>query len=113
MAYLVYDLIIKLADKDYTNNTVIQALITLIITVFLGGYFSKWLEHKNARKIELYRIRTDISLKVIDYASILFHHPERDHAKIIDNLLRWNGVSSTQKSEAKNGRNQETVRRGL
>lgn len=76
VAYLVYDLIIKLADKDYSNNTVIQALITLIVTVFIGGYFSKWLEHRNALKIELYKIRTDISLKVIDCASILLHHPE-------------------------------------
>ena len=38
-AYLIYDLIIKLSEKDFSNNTVIQALITLIITVFLGGYF--------------------------------------------------------------------------
>ena len=44
--YLVYDLIIKLSEKDFSNNTVIQALITLIITVFLGGYFSKYLEKK-------------------------------------------------------------------
>lgn len=38
-AYLIYDLIIKLSEKDFSNNTVVQALITLVITVFLGGFF--------------------------------------------------------------------------
>lgn len=36
-----------------------------------------------------------------------------DHAKIIDNLLRWNRVGDTQKSEARNGRNSEAIRRGI
>ena len=69
IVYLIYDLIIKLADKDFSNNTVIQALITLIITVFIGGYFSKWLELRNTKKIELYKIQTNISLVLIDLAS--------------------------------------------
>ena len=42
LGYLIYDLILKLADKDFSNNTVIQALITLIITVFIGGYFEEF-----------------------------------------------------------------------
>ncbi|NLT12448.1 MAG: hypothetical protein GXY06_08575 [Clostridiaceae bacterium] len=28
VAFLLYDLVVKLADKDYSNNTVIQTLIT-------------------------------------------------------------------------------------
>ncbi|MFR8100345.1 MAG: hypothetical protein ACLU76_10085 [Ruminococcus bicirculans (ex Wegman et al. 2014)] len=72
--YLIYDLIIKLADKDFSNNTVIQALITLITTVFIGGYFSKWLENRNAKKLELYKIQTTISLKIIDLSSILLNN---------------------------------------
>lgn len=51
LGYLIYDLILKLADKDFSNNTVIQALITLIITVFIGGYFSKWLEYKIQKRL--------------------------------------------------------------
>ena len=62
LGYLIYDLILKLADKDFSNNTVIQALITLIITVFIGGYFSKWLEYKNSKKTKLYETRIDIDL---------------------------------------------------
>ena len=69
IGYLIYDLILKLSDKDFSNNTVIQALITLIITVFIGGYFSKWLEYKNSKRVELYQTRILISLKLIDLAS--------------------------------------------
>ena len=69
LGYLIYDLILKLADKDFSNNTVIQALITLIITVFIGGYFSKWLEYKNSKKTKLYETRIDIALRLIDLAS--------------------------------------------
>lgn len=79
--WLIYDLILKLSNQDFSNSTVVQALITLIITVFIGGYFSKWLEIRNHKKLELYKIRTSISLKIIDLATILYHHPESAEAK--------------------------------
>lgn len=69
LGYLIYDLIIKLAEKDFSNNTVIQALITLIITVFVGGYFSKWIENKFTKRNELYKTRISLSLRLIDLAS--------------------------------------------
>lgn len=50
LGYLLYDLILKLSKEDFSNNTVIQALITLIVTVFIGGYFSKFLEYKFSKK---------------------------------------------------------------
>ncbi len=76
LGYLVYDLILKLSEKDFSNNTVIQALITLIITVFIGGYFSKWLEHRNTRKAQLFEIKKDVSITIIDHASNLYHHSD-------------------------------------
>ena len=79
--WLIYDLILKLSNQDFSNNTIVQALITLIITVFIGGYFSKWLEIRNHKKLELYKIRTSISLKIIDLATVLYHHPESIEAK--------------------------------
>lgn len=90
VAYLIYDLIIKLSVKDFSNNTVIQALITLITTVFIGGYFSKWLEHKNLKKIELYKIQTSMSLKIIDLGSILLRHKENLTARemLIDESIK-------------------------
>ena len=81
--YLIYDLIIKLSEKDFSNNTVIQALITLIVTVFIGGYFSKWLELRNNKKIELYKIKSDISLRIIDLASAYYYNQNEN----IRNLL--------------------------
>ena len=81
IGYLIYDLIIKLADKDFSNNTLVQALITLIITVFIGGYFSKWLELRNTKKIELYKIQTNISLVLIDLASEYVKNIKNDDIK--------------------------------
>lgn len=83
LGYLIYDLVIKLSEKDFSNNTVVQALITLVVTVFIGGYFSKLLEFKNTKKIELYKIRTEISLKIIDLASAFYYIQDEN----IKNLL--------------------------
>lgn len=83
VGYLIYDLVIKLSEKDFSNNTVVQALITLIITVFIGGYFSKWLERRNAKKLCLYQTRIDISLKLIDLSSEFY----RDQNELIKNML--------------------------
>ena len=81
--YLVYDLILKLADKDFSNNTVIQALITLVVTVFLGGYFTKHLEIVNNKKLELYKIQTQTALTIVDYASALLYSPNDDKIKML------------------------------
>ena len=85
LGWLIYDLIIKLSDKDFSNNTVVQALITLVVTVFIGGYFSKWLEIRNSKKLELYKIQTTISLKLIDLASAAIHSPNNE--QILDLLI--------------------------
>lgn len=83
VGYLIYDLVIKLSEKDFSNNTVVQALITLIITVFIGGYFSKWLERCNAKKLCLYQTRIDISLKLINLSSEFY----RDQNDLLKNML--------------------------
>lgn len=79
--YLIYDLILKLSVKDFSNNTVVQALLSLVGTVFIGGYFSKSLERKNAKKLEVFKIQRDVSLKVVDYATILYYHPDNTQIK--------------------------------
>ena len=81
LGWLIYNLVVKLATTDITNDTVIQSLFTLVITVFIGGYFSKDLEHKNTKKLELYKIQTKISLNIIDLASEYYRHPENDEIK--------------------------------
>lgn len=81
LCYLIYDLIIKLSEKDFSNNTVVQAFISLIVTVFLGGYFSKYLERRNTKRLEIFKIQRDIALKIIDYSSILYNHPDSIEAR--------------------------------
>ena len=81
LGYLIYDLVVKLADKDFSNNTVIQALITLVITVFIGGYFSKWLERNNSKKIEVFKLQRDISLNIVDLSTALMYHPDNENIK--------------------------------
>lgn len=83
LGYLLYDLVIKLSEKDFSNNTVIQALITLIITVFIGGYFSKRIENVFAKKNELYKTQINLSLELIDMASEYY----KNHSTEIKNLL--------------------------
>ncbi len=79
--YLIYDLVIKLSEQDFSNNTVVQALFSLVTTVFLGGYFTKILERRNAKKLEVFKVRKDISLTIIDYATVLYYHPENEKIK--------------------------------
>lgn len=79
--YLIYDLILKLSEKDFSNNTVIQALISLIVTVFLGGYFSKYLERKNAKNIEMLKTQKDIAIRIIDLASAYYYDPKNEEIR--------------------------------
>lgn len=81
IGWLIYDLIIKLSEKDFSNNTVVQALITLVVTVFIGGYFSKRLELRNAKDLELYKIRKDISLTIVDLSSEFIYAPNNERIK--------------------------------
>ncbi len=76
LGYLIYDLVLKLSAQDFSNNTVVHALITLFITVFIGGYFSKWLEQRNAKKVELYKIQTQLAITLIDLASAFIYAPD-------------------------------------
>jgi len=50
---------------------------------------------------------------VMAVLAILASIAVREPARIIDNLLRWRRAEDAQKSEAENGKNKETIRRGL
>lgn len=81
VAYLICDVIIKISKEDVTNNTVLQAVISFFITVLFGGYFSKWLEMRNAKKLEIFKVQKEICLNVIDCATMLYYHPENSSAR--------------------------------
>ena len=79
-AYLLYDLIIKLATTEISNDTLIQSLITLIITVFIGGYFSKGLEQRNNKKLETYKVQKEVALNIIDLVGMIVHNNNKEQA---------------------------------
>lgn len=66
VCYLVYDLLIKLTSQEISNATLVQAVITLLITIFVGGIFGKNLELRNSRKLEFLKVQKDIALTVIE-----------------------------------------------
>lgn len=59
IAYFLYQMIMFSAT---TSNTIIVAILSLILTSFV----SKWVEFINSKKLELYKTRRDIALKIID-----------------------------------------------
>lgn len=79
-AYLLYDLIVKLATTEISNDTLIQSLITLIITVFIGGYFSKGLEQRNNKKLETYKVQKEVALNIIDLVGMIVHNNNKEQA---------------------------------
>lgn len=79
-AYLLYDLIVKLATTEISNDTLIQSLITLIITVFVGGYFSKGLEQRNNKKIETYKVQKEVALNIIDLMGMILNNNNKEQA---------------------------------
>lgn len=79
-AYLLYDLIVKLATTEISNDTLIQSLITLIITVFIGGYFSKGLEQRNNKKLETYKVQKEVALNIIDLTGMIVNNNNKEQA---------------------------------
>ena len=79
-AYLLYDLIVKLTTTEISNDTLIQSLITLIITVFIGGYFSKGLEQRNNKKLETYKVQKEIALNIINLMGMILYNNNKEQA---------------------------------
>lgn len=71
LAYFIYDIFLKLATNKFNNITLIQTIITLILTIFLGGAFQKRLELKNNKKLETYKTQKEIALKIIDLCGLI------------------------------------------
>ena len=60
-AFLIYDLILKLSTEGFGDKTIIQSILTIIGTVFLGGFFTKNLEYKNCRKLEAFKTQKEVA----------------------------------------------------
>lgn len=81
IVYLFYDLIIKLTTTEITNETLVQSFITLIITVFAGGYFSENLKQKSNKKLEKFKIQQEIALNIIDFMGMIVLGDNIERAK--------------------------------
>lgn len=81
IVYLFYDLIIKLTTTEITNETLVQSFITLIITVFAGGYFSENLKQKSNKKLEKFKIQQEIALNIIDFMGMIVRGDNTERAK--------------------------------
>ncbi len=81
IAYLLYDLILKLATTEITNETLIQSFITLIITIFVGGYFSENLKQRNNKKLETYKIQQEVALTIINLMGMIVRDNNTKEAK--------------------------------
>lgn len=78
--YLIYDLIIKLGTNTFDNMALMQSIITAVLTIFAGGLFSKSLEYNNNKKMELLKIRKEISLNIINLMGMMINDVEREKA---------------------------------
>ncbi len=79
--YLIYDLIIKLGTNTFDNMALMQSIITAVLTIFAGGLFSKSLEYNNNKKMELLKIRKEISLNIINLMGMMINDVEREKAR--------------------------------
>jgi len=78
--YLIYTLIDNASRGNFTDNSIIQALITFATTVVAGTLINKNLERRNTKDAERNKIRNDISLKLIDLSGIALskHRTEKE-----------------------------------
>lgn len=81
IVYLFYDLIIKLTTTEITNETLVQSFITLIITVFAGGYFSENLKQKSNKNLEKFKVQQKIALNIIDFMGMIVRGDNIETAK--------------------------------
>lgn len=81
ITYLIYDILIKLATNTFTNITAIQSIITILLTVYLGGYFSKAVEYKNNKRLESYKVQKEIAIRVIDLAGLFINHSQEEEIR--------------------------------
>jgi hypothetical protein len=82
-AFLIYDLILKLSTEGFGDKTIIQSILTIIGTVFLGGFFTKNLEYKNCRKLEAFKTQKEVALRIIDLSGLILSNDENKEQAVI------------------------------
>lgn len=80
--YLVYTLIVKASNNEFSNVALIQSIGSLFFTVVIGTVLSKNLDKRNARQSEVYKIKVDVAEKFVLIGTLLLKEPDNEDANI-------------------------------
>ncbi|MGG4107985.1 hypothetical protein AAXB25_29260 [Paenibacillus lautus] len=87
--YLVYLLVVKASTNQFADTTVLQAMLTLIISVLIGTILTKSLESRNAKRLEVFKIRKDVSIN-INLSGVLLSSDESEKQRAFEILHNEN-----------------------
>lgn len=88
--YLVYLLVVKASTNQFANTTVLQAMLTLIISILIGTILTKSLESRNAKRLEVFKIKKDVSINIINLSGVLLSSDESEKQKAFELLHNEN-----------------------
>lgn len=88
--YLVYLLVVKASTNQFADTTVLQAMLTLIISVLIGTILTKSLESRNAKRLEVFKIKKDVSINIINLSGVLLSSDESEKQKAFEILHNEN-----------------------
>ena len=88
--YLIYTLIVKASTNEFANTTILQAMLTLLISVLLGTILTKSLESRNAKKLEVFKVKKDVSITIINLAGIILTAESDEKLKAMELLNNEN-----------------------
>lgn len=80
VVYLVYTLIAKVANNEFSNVALIQSIGSLFFTVVIGTILSKKLDKHNARQAEIHKIKVDVAEKFVLIGTILLMDHDNEEA---------------------------------
>lgn len=78
--YLVYTLIVKASNDEFSNVALIQSIASLFFTVVIGTILSKNLDKRNAQQSEIHKIKVDVAEKFVLIGTLLLIDPDNEEA---------------------------------
>ena len=80
VVYLIYTLIAKAANNEFSNVALIQSIGSLFFTVVIGTVLSKNLDKRNAKQSEIYKNKVDVAEKFVLVGTVLLMENDNDEA---------------------------------
>lgn len=79
--YLIYTLIVKASNDEFSNVALIQSIASLFFTVVIGTVLSKNLDKRNAQQLEIHKIKVDVAEKFVLIGTLLLMDPDNEEAQ--------------------------------